>query len=70
MRDDFQSATGHEEDAEEEKKKYKLHSKMDDRLREKLFNVLNEFKKIRENKFPDLHVDYGYSIFAVSRGGS
>ena len=41
---------------------------MDDDLRKKLFEVLNEFKKIRENKFPDLHVDYGYSIFAVSRG--
>ena len=68
LRDDFQSATGHEENAEEEKKKYKLHSKMDDRLREKLFNVLNEFKKIREKNFPDLHIDYGYSIFAVSRG--
>jgi len=68
LRDDFQSATGHDENAEEEKKKYKLHSKMDDELRKKLFEVLNEFKKIRENKFPDLHVDYGYSIFAVSRG--
>lgn len=68
LRDDFQSATGHEENAEAEKKKYRLHSKMDDKLREKLFNVLNEFKKIREKNFPDLHIDYGYSIFAVSRG--
>lgn len=68
LRDDFQSATGHTEEAKEEKKKYKLHSKMDVGLRTKLSNILEEFEDIRKNKLPELHVDYGYSIFAVSRG--
>jgi len=68
LRDDFQSATGHEEIAKEEQKKYKLHSTMDESLRKKLFNILNEFEKIRQKNFSNLHVDYGYSIFAVSRG--
>ena len=67
LRDDFQAVTGHKI-AKEETKKYTLNTTMDEKLREKLFNILKEFKSIREKEFPDLHVDYGYSIFAVSRG--
>ena len=67
LRDDFQAVTGHKIE-KEETKKYTLNTTMDEKLREKLFNVLKDFKSIREKEFPDLHVDYGYSIFAVSRG--
>ena len=67
LRDDFQAVTGHEIE-KEEIKKYTLNSTMDDKLRKKLFSILDEFKSIKEKEFPDLHVDYGYSIFAVSRG--
>jgi dTDP-4-amino-4,6-dideoxy-D-glucose ammonia-lyase len=67
LRDDFQAVTGHTIE-KEEAKKYTLNSTMDEKLRKKLFGILGEFKSIKEKEFPDLHVDYGYSIFAVSRG--
>ena len=41
---------------------------MNENLREKLFNILEEFSNIKDKEFPEMHVDYGYSIFAVSRG--
>ncbi len=68
LRDDFQAATGHEEASIEERKKYKLNSTMNESLRKKLSEILNKFEKIKDKEFPELHVDYGYSIFAVSRG--
>ena len=67
LRDDFQAITGHKLTGEE-KIKYTLDSTMNENLREKLFNILEEFSNIKDKEFPEMHVDYGYSIFAVSRG--
>ena len=41
---------------------------MNSSLRDKLFLILKEFNLRKEKNFSDMHVDYGYSIDAVSKG--
>ena len=66
MRDDYQSVTGNDDNLDKERK-YKLHSVMDTETRIKLLNVISEFNK-KKNSCPGLHVDWGYSLEALSRG--
>lgn len=66
LRDDYQSVTGNDDNLDKERK-YKLHSAMDDESRMKLLNVINKFNK-KKNSFPALHVDWGYSLEALSQG--
>ncbi len=65
LRDDYQSVTGNSEETDTERK-YRLNSKMNIETRKILIEKLLEFES-NKNKFcPNLYVDYGYSLEALS----
>ena len=65
LRDDYQSVTGNE-DTFDKNRKYKLNSKMDNAIRKKLINKLKEFENYKNELCPNLYIDYGYSLEALS----
>ena len=65
LRDDYQSVTGNE-DTFDKNRKYKLDSKMDNAIRKKLINKLKEFENYKNELCPNLYIDYGYSLEALS----
>tara|TARA_B100000787_G_C16185833_1_gene294597 strand:+ start:242 stop:1747 length:1506 start_codon:yes stop_codon:yes gene_type:complete len=65
LRDDYQSVTGNAESFDTNRK-YKLDSKMDNTLRNKLIDKLKEFEKYKDTLCPNLYIDYGYSLEALS----
>ena len=66
LRDDYQSVTGNEE-LFDINRKYKLDSQMDDIVREKLIDKLKEFEHYKDTLCPNLYIDYGYSLEALSK---
>ena len=66
LRDDYQSVTGNEE-LFDTNRKYKLDSQMDDIVREKLIDKLKEFEHYKDTLCPNLYIDYGYSLEALSK---
>ena len=67
LRDDYQSVTGNDEKFDTDRK-YRLNSKMNDKLRTELIEIINKFKKKKNEICPDVHVDFGYSIESISKG--
>ena len=65
LRDDYQSVTGNE-DTFDKNRKYKLDSRMDNSVREKLIDRLKEFVNHKNQLCPNLYIDYGYSLEALS----
>ena len=65
LRDDYQSVTGKEQKFDKNRK-YRLESKMDHELRKKLIDKLAEFENNKKKLCPNLYVDYGYSLEALS----
>ncbi len=65
LRDDYQSVTGNEL-IYDENRKYRLDSKMDDEVRKILINKLTEFENNKKKLCPNLYIDYGYSLEALS----
>ena len=66
LRDDYQSVTGTEETTDINRK-YRLESKMNKGVRNVLIEKLGELE-INKNKFcPNLYIDYGYSLEALSK---
>ncbi len=65
LRDDYQSVTGNDEKFDD-KRKYKLSTKMDKENRNKLIEKISEFKRYKSIICKDLHVDFGYSLEALS----
>jgi len=65
LRDDYQSVTGNEIEFDENRK-YRLESKMNHNLRKLLIDRLAEFEINKKKMCPNLYVDYGYSLEALS----
>ncbi len=65
LRDDYQSVTGNSEQTDSERK-YRLNSKMNTETRKILIDKLQEFEFNKNKLCPDLYVDYGYSLEALS----
>ena len=65
LRDDYQSVTGNEIEFDENRK-YRLESKMNHNLRKLLIDKLAEFEINKKKMCPNLYVDYGYSLEALS----
>ena len=65
LRDDYQSVTGNE-DKFDKNRKYKLDTKMNNSIRKELIDKLKEFQNYKEQICPDLYIDYGYSLEALS----
>ncbi|MDC0446020.1 hypothetical protein OAM09_04300, partial [Candidatus Pelagibacter sp.] len=66
LRDDYQSVTGNSEDTDIDRK-YRLNSKMDENLRNILIEKIDEFKLKKNKLCPELFVDFGYSLEALSK---
>ena len=66
LRDDYQSVTGNSEDTDIDRK-YRLNSKMDEKLRNILIEKIDEFKLKKKKLCPELFVDFGYSLEALSK---
>ena len=66
LRDDYQSVTGNDEKTDINRK-YRLNSKMDEHNRKLLIEKLQEFEEMRLDLCPEVHVDYGYSLEALSK---
>jgi dTDP-4-amino-4,6-dideoxy-D-glucose ammonia-lyase len=65
LRDDYQSVTGKEQ-AFDANRKYRLNSKMNHEIRKKLIDKLEEFENNKKKLCPNLYIDYGYSLEALS----
>ena len=66
LRDDYQSVTGTSEETDVNRK-YRLNSKMDEDIRNKLITKLDDFDLKKKRLCPDLYIDYGYSLEALSK---
>ena len=65
LRDDYQSVTGNKL-AYDENRKYRLDSQMDGEVRKVLIDKLTEFESNKKKLCPNLYIDYGYSLEALS----
>ena len=65
LRDDYQSVTGNHNKFDN-KRKYRLSGKMDTKLRKRLIEKIKEFKSYKSSVCPNLFVDFGYSLEALS----
>ena len=64
LRDDYQSVTGKINKFDKERKN--MFSEMNEQIRRDLINYFEEFKIYKTKLCPDLYIDYGYSLDALS----